>query len=41
VLSVSAAAVLIRLAEAPAMVIAAYRLTLAAIVLLPIALSRG
>lgn len=41
VLSVSAAAVLIRLAEAPAMVIAAYRLTLAAIVLLPITLSRG
>ena len=41
VLSVSAAAILIRLAEAPAMVIAAYRLTLAAIVLLPISLSRG
>jgi drug/metabolite transporter (DMT)-like permease len=41
VLSVSSAAVIIRLAEAPAMVIAAYRLTLAAIVLLPIALSRG
>jgi drug/metabolite transporter (DMT)-like permease len=41
VLSVSSAAVIIRLADAPAMVIAAYRLSLATIVILPVALSRG
>lgn len=41
VLSVSFAAIFIRLAEAPPLVIAAYRLTLAAIVLLPITSTRS
>ena len=41
VAAVSCAAVLIRLAEAPALTIVAYRLTLASLVLAPLAVSRG
>ena len=41
VAAVSCAAVLIRLADAPALVIVAYRLTLASLVLAPLAVSRG
>ena len=41
VAAVSCAAVLIRLADAPALTIVAYRLTLASLVLAPLAVSRG
>jgi len=41
VVSVSFAAILIRLADAPPLVIAAYRLTLASVVIAPIAWTRG